>query len=289
MLSMSYTIRDLLTLSTKYLKDKGIEPARLDAELLLAHCLGWRRLDLYLNMDMPVDKKTVDCLRNLLKRRACMEPVAYLIQSKEFYGIEFFVTKAVLIPRPETEVLVDAFLDRFPKDFSGFVLDLGTGSGAIACAIAMHRPATKVVASDISHEACLVAKTNVVRLGLCDRVFVLCMDLLSGLRKRPLFSAVISNPPYIRLDEVGLMDEGARKFEPHHALFCGENGFEVTRKIIEIAPQFMVPKGKLFLEVGSQMHLAKTEECIEACGRFEKCDKLYDFGGRVRGICAQLF
>jgi release factor glutamine methyltransferase len=288
MLLMNYTIRDLLTLSTKYLKEKGFEPARLDAELLLAHCLKMRRLDLYLNMDMPVDKKTIDCLRNLLKRRALMEPVAYLVQVKEFYGIEFFVTNAVLIPRPETEVLIDAFLDRYPKDFGGLVLDLGTGSGAIACSIAIHRPKLKVIASDISDEACSVAKTNCLRLGLSERVFVMCMDMFSGLRKKPLFSAVISNPPYVRLDEVSLMDKGVRMFEPQQALFCGEDSFEVTGKIIEMTPQFAIPSGALFLEVGSERHLALIEARIETSRRFGRCERLYDLARRVRGICASL-
>jgi len=285
---MNYTIKDLLTLSTKYLREKGIKTARLDAELLLAHCLKMRRLDLYLNMDMPVDKKAIDCLRDLLRRRAQMEPIAYLIQAKEFYGIEFFVTKSVLIPRPETEVLVDAFLERFPKDFSGLVLDLGTGSGAIACAIAFYRPCLKVIACDISHEACLVAKTNVLRLALSERVFVLCMDLFSGLRKAPMFSAVIVNPPYVALDEVGMMDKDVWMFEPPQALFCGEDGFEVTRKVIDLTPDFVVPRGKLFLEVGSESHLARSEVSIKGSGRYRGFERLYDAAKTVRGICADV-
>ena len=191
------TVREVLARSTRWLQSRGCDSARLDTELLAAEALGIRRLDLYLSPERPLTAGEQDRLRALIVRRSKGEPVAYLRGRREFHGLEFLVTPAVLIPRPETETIVDAALHWL--DGCGIasprVVDVGTGSGAIACAIARSRPSARVLALDVSPAALEVAARNVAALGLSDRVTLAPSDLLAALPPGDVPDLVVYNPP----------------------------------------------------------------------------------------------
>jgi release factor glutamine methyltransferase len=249
----SLTVQDVLARSTRWLKDRGIESARLDVELLAAFVCGVRRLDLYLSPDRPLTPAERDRLRDLVVRRGKGEPVAYLRGRRDFHGLELRVTPDVLIPRPETETLVDAALAWLAAcgTAAPLVADVGTGSGAIALAIAAACPAARLVAVDLSEPALAVAADNAHLLGLADRVTLLRSDLLGAVPADPPLDAVVSNPPYVAEDETGLLDRSVREYEPHAALFSGPDGTWHTARLAGEAHDRLRPGGALFVEVGS--------------------------------------
>jgi release factor glutamine methyltransferase len=242
--------------------------ARLDAELLLAHVLGWSRARLLAEGRTPLDDRLQAHFRALIARRAALEPVAYLVGRREFYGMDFLVDRHVLVPRPETELLVElaiAAARRTTNDerrinepidahLSSFVLgrsslkiaDIGTGSGAIAVAVAAHIPGALVYATDISPEALYVAQQNVERHGLSERVVLREGDLLEALPE-PV-DLLLSNPPYTILSET---DEGVRRHEPGLALDGGADGLAFYRRLLDAAPAKLRPGGAILLEIGA--------------------------------------
>jgi release factor glutamine methyltransferase len=247
------TVGEILPLSTRFLKERGSESPRLDAELLAADVLGVRRLDLYLAPERPLTPTETDTLRESVRRRARGEPIAYIRGRREFFGLDLAVTPAVLIPRPETETVVDAALAwlRSRGGEAPRVADVGTGSGAIACALAANLPAARVVATDISPEALAVAARNVATHGLADRVRLVACNLLDDLEAGEFLDLVISNPPYIAESERPLMDAGVLAFEPATALFSGPEGTDATFALIEAARARLRPGGALVVEVGT--------------------------------------
>lgn len=221
--------------------------ARLDAELLLAHTLGWSRARVLAEGRSELDVAQQARFAALIERRAALEPVAYLVGQREFYGLVFEVTPAVLVPRPETELLVERALEqarRLPPEAE--IADIGAGSGAIAVALAVHLPQARISAVDLSPEALVVAARNAARHGVADRVRLLQGDLLVPL-EGPV-DLLVSNPPYTVLSEI---DEGVRRHEPHLALDGGPDGLDLYRRLLAAAPPLLRPAGALLLEIGA--------------------------------------
>ena len=228
---------------------RNVSPtARLDAEVLLAHVLGTTRTHLIASLDEPLAQSAGEHLAELVARRAALEPVAYLIGEREFYGLPLYVDRRVLVPRPATELLVDLALAasaRLPSNQALAVADIGTGSGAIAIAVAANLPQAHVWAVDLSEAALEVARANVERHGLGDRITLLHGDGLQPLPE-PV-DLLLSNPPYTILETI---DENVRRYEPHLALEGGPSGLQVIQELLATAPRYL--KGRsLLMEIGA--------------------------------------
>ena len=248
-------VREVLSRSASWLTGRGFESARLEAELLLAFVLKAKRIDLYAASDRRLVDGELDCYRDLLRRRASGEPVAYLTGSREFYGLDFRVTKDVLVPRPETELLVDR-----ARELKGStLLDLGTGTGCIAVACAVRLPEARITATDISAAALEVARSNAERHGVADRIRFLEGDLFDALPGPERFDLICANPPYVpdgQAPEVGA-------HEPHVAVYGGPNGTDVLTRILRGAPDHLAEAGRLLVEVGEdQAHLAGPDAVV---------------------------
>ncbi len=236
------TVVEFLGVATGYLETHGSPTPRLDAELLLGNALGLRRLQLYLHHDRPLTPAEVATYRELLRRRGAGEPVAYCLGAWEFRGVELLVDARVLVPRPETEVLVELALGFLPT--RGRFLDVGTGSGAIALAVARERRDASVVASDISPAALDVARENAARAGLA--VEFVETDLLEGITGR--YNVIAANLPYVADDDPRL-EADVRAYEPHVALFGGPDGLAIVRRLLASARPRLVSGGWLALEL----------------------------------------
>ncbi|HEV7678764.1 MAG TPA: peptide chain release factor N(5)-glutamine methyltransferase [Candidatus Dormibacteraeota bacterium] len=230
------TLLEVLRLSTSFLAQRGSESARLDAELVTAHSLGLRRLDLYLQFDRPLREEELEPMRALLRRRAAGEPVAYLVGEREFYGRPFLVTPAVLIPRPDTETLVEAALAWArvrAADGGGLrIADVGTGSGCIGITMAAELPGASVVVSDVSPEALEVARHNIDRTRVGERVETVQGDWTTPLARHAPFDMLLSNPPYVTTAEVAELATDVRNYEPHQALDAGDDGLHAYRALL---------------------------------------------------------
>lgn len=244
------TILEILTLSTDYLTKQDMESPRREAELLLAEFLGLRRMDLYLDFERPLQDKEVELFRDRLKRRGHGEPGQYIHGSVSFYGLDLRVTPAVLIPRPETEILVDKIVAELAsKDMKGKkCLDLCTGSGCIALALKQRFPELEVTAADISEDAVKLAQENAASYSL-DVQFVQG-DFLTPFHLKK-FDYIISNPPYISAVEYHALPHEVRGFEPKQALLAGETGLEFYQKLSNELPLHMNSKGKVWFEIGA--------------------------------------
>ncbi len=241
---MAHTLLDLVQRSASWLAERGLDNARREAEWIFAAALGLTRLDLYTRFDMPLDAAETARLRELVQRRGRREPLAYVLGDQDFHGLKLTVSPAVLVPRPETEELVDLVLAALPAGPQA-VLDVGTGSGAIALALKHARPDLLVQARDISAEALAVAQGNAQRLGL--DVGFSQGDLADGLTGP--FAAVVANLPYIAEDERSLCDPELA-FEPALALFPGGDGLGPIRRLIVDAPRLLAAGAALWLEHG---------------------------------------
>jgi release factor glutamine methyltransferase len=262
-----HTLSDLLAKTAGFFEGKGIATGRLDAELLLGEVLGLDRLHLYTAFDRPMTEAELDAYRVLVKRRARREPVAYILGRREFYGRTFAVDPSVLIPRPDTEVLVDEILERLPEGAAGVVADYGTGSGAIALTLAAERPGLKVLGLDISPQALSAAKANAKTLELSDRVGFVHSDGLDSMPRRFTgeLLALVSNPPYIpEGDRESLMPE-VRDHEPHTALFAGADPLVHYRRIASQGAEWLAPGGFVSVEVGAGQ-AADVSALFEAAG-----------------------
>ena len=244
----SWRLLDILENTSRFFASKGLENARLQAELLLAAVLGVKRLDLYLQFERPLHSSEVDRYREYVRQRLQRVPVQYITGVAAFRHLELTVTPAVLIPRPETEVLVDVALELLPAD--GRVLDLCCGSGAVALSLAQEAAAAAVVAADVSAAALEVAKANGQRCELAGRVEWHCGDLFTPLRDTEPFDLVAANPPYVRHGDLAQLAPEVRDYEPHLALDGGEDGLVYYRRIAQEAADFIRPGGHLLLEVG---------------------------------------
>ena len=245
-----WTVRRILEWTAGFLKQKGVESPRLEAELLLAHARQCQRIRLYTDIDNELTDAERTQMRASVQRRAQREPLAYIIGSREFYGRSFEVGQGVLIPRPETETLVDICLERIPKDQPRTVAEVGFGSGCIAVTIARQRPLCHVVATDLSERAMEIAMRNVHKLEVADRVTLLAGDVLQPLLTGgTLFDGLISNPPYIRDDERDTLQPEVAQHEPAEALFAGKDGLDIVRRIAADAAKILKPGAFIALEL----------------------------------------
>jgi release factor glutamine methyltransferase len=285
-----WTVGRLLTWTTAWLGRQGSESPRLDAEVLLAHVRGCPRIALYTAFDTPVAEAERTTFRELVKRRAAGEPVAYLVGSREFFSLPLAVTAAVLVPRPETEGLVVRALDlcRGREDPAAEVriADVGTGSGAIAVAIATRLPVARIVATDLSAAALAVARRNVERHGVGGRVELVECDLLDDPRAGGPFDLVVSNPPYVRDDEFDALPRDVRLHEPRSALVAGPTGAEVIGRLAPAAAERLVPGGWLLVEIGPGVREA-AEAAIRGESRLEPMPTLPDMAGLPRVLQAR--
>jgi release factor glutamine methyltransferase len=245
----STAIREALNSAAALLSDAGITTARMDAQTLLMHAIGCDRAFLLANPDHEISAQQFACWTSYLQRRAISEPIQYITGVAEFYGIPLHVDRNVLIPRPETEHLVEALLARIAKTEAVHIVDVGTGSGAIAIAVAKQLPQARLTALDLSQPALEIAQTNAVRNGVAGRVEFRCSDLLSEVRGEQ-FDVVVSNPPYIPSVDRESLEKQVRDYEPAMALFAGLTGFEVYERLIVQAATVLKPGGWLLIEIG---------------------------------------
>ena len=279
-----WTVGRLLTWTTDWLGGKGSDSPRLDAEVLLAFVRGCPRIALYTAFDEPVDDAGRARFRELVKRRGEGEPVAYLVGSREFFSLPFTVTKAVLVPRPETEGLVVRALDLCRGMAAPRIADVGTGSGAVAVTLAKHLPKAALVATDIASDALEVARGNAARHGVSDRVTCVACDLLADVTGP--FDVVVSNPPYVRDDEFDGLPRDVRLHEPKGALVAGPTGVEVVERLAAMAALKLVPGGWLLVEIGPST-AAAAEEVIRRQAGLEPAPTLPDMAGLPRIVQAR--
>lgn len=316
---------DYLKLAGNHLRAKGIESDRLDAELLLSEALGMTRVELYTHHERPLSTAEVDRFRDLLRRRAAREPVAYILGRREFWSLEFAVDRRVLIPRPETETLVETAVractgqlgasagpTRYEADaptvddavgesedscgapeaevrravrlLAERLLDIGTGSGAIAVALAVELPELSIVATDESAATLEVAPRNAARHGVAERIDFRCGDLFAAIGEEEVFDVIVSNPPYVKDHEVSEMEPEVRDWEPRGALFSGIDGMRETARIIDGAALHLKPDGWLILEVGTQA--ADVRQRLTR-GGWRDVRSVPDLAGRDRVVAAR--
>lgn len=250
----TWTLLKVLTWTKGYLAEKGVENARLEAEWLLCEALGLDRVGLYLNFDKPLTDGELASYRAMVSRRAKREPLQYILGSQEFHGLDFAVTPDVLIPRHDTEVLVDEALRRAPPDAA--ILDIGLGSGCIAIALAAARPDAAVCGVEQSPAALAIARDNAARLGVSlETVGGSLFEPLQGRR----FDLIVSNPPYIPTVDLATLEPEVREHEPLGALDGGADGLAFYREIIPAAPRHLNPGGWLLVEIGISQGAAVRE------------------------------
>ncbi len=276
------TILAYLELAAKFLAGRGVASPRLDAELLLALVLATDRVGVYLRFDRPLGSVEVDAYRALIKRRGEGEPVAHLTGRREFWSRSFAVTPDVLVPRPETELVVERALALVvSRDRALRVLDLGTGSGAIAVTLATELPQAQVTAVDRSEAAVAVATGNAASAGVDGRVRVLLGDWTAALDPGARFDLVVSNPPYIPSDEIAALAPEVRR-EPRLALDGGADGLDAYRRIVPEAARVLAPGGALVLEVGAGQ--AESVAGLLTAAGFEAVARHGDLAGIERVV-----
>jgi release factor glutamine methyltransferase len=286
----TWTILELINETTAYFKKKGIDTARLDAELLLAHCLNKERIHLYLSFDQPVTPDELSSYRELVRRRAEGEPVAYLIGYREFWSLKIRVSQGMLIPRPETEMLVEEAVKILkPADADSntlHILELGTGSGAISLALAKELQNLSVYATDVSPTALHTALTNARHYGYAQRIAYICGHSLTLFKPRELFDMVISNPPYIRRADIAHLAKEIKNHEPLEALNGGEDGLRFYREWIPLLPALLKKGAWVLFEMGDKQSSAITQEFI-ATDMYTPVKIVKDYAGHERVILAQ--
>ena len=293
------TVSEILDKATRYLKKKGIPEPRIDAEVLLAHVLKIERLEIYLNLDCQLTEKELFAYEKLIERKVGREPVAYIVGYKEFMGLKFFLNKDVLIPRPETEILVEKVIEKtwnikkprnygYRRDNSITIVDLCTGSGNIAISLARNIESCKIYATDISEGAIQVARKNARFHNVEGKVEFLLGDLFSPLEKfnsNLAIDFVVSNPPYVKSRDLVLLQPEIKK-EPISALEGGNEGLNFYHRIVPEALKYLVDGGYLIMEIGDRqgeavMNLIKKEK------RFSPPQLVKDYAGLDRVVEAQ--
>jgi len=281
-----WTTRDVLAFAAEDFKKRGLESPRLEAEILLCHVLACPRLHLYTEFDRPLVEGELNTYRNAITRRRNGEPAAYIIGKKEFWSLEFEVNPSVLIPRPETEILVEHALERLRGGHRA--LDLCTGSGCIAIALAVEKPELQVDAVDISEAACQVAERNASAHKVSERFQVLRGDLFSALPPEKRYDLITANPPYVAEAEMAGLSREVQN-EPRLALAAGAEGLDIIRRIVAEAPSYLNPGGSLLMEIDPR----QTEEVVQkigkpAFGEVENCDIIKDLAGKERVLAWQM-
>ncbi len=285
-----WTIGRLLQWTTDYLKQHGSSSPRLDAEVLLSEARNCQRIQLYTAFEEEPPEEVRTKFRELVKRRAAGEPVAYLVGRREFFSLSFHVTPAVLIPRPETEFVVIAVLDAIKESAAGDqpieVADIGTGSGAIAVSVAKHAPHSHLTAIDVSAQSLAIAQENAANHDVADRIDFVESDLFASVLPERQFDIVASNPPYVAENELALLSKETLEHEPRLALIAGPTGLEVIVRLIDQAGGRLRPNGWLIIEI-SPMIEAKARSHLEQDPRFIDVKTTKDLAGLARVLTAR--
>ncbi|MFO0600087.1 MAG: peptide chain release factor N(5)-glutamine methyltransferase [Myxococcaceae bacterium] len=268
----TWTIRRVLDWTRGHFEKQKVDDARLTSEILLGHVLALPRVKLYMDLERPLSKDELATYRGLIQRRLGGEPTQYLVGFREFYGRRFTVDARVLIPRPETELLVEAALRDVKKDAPTRVLDLCTGSGCVAVSIAAERPQASVWATDLMPGALEVAKANALNLGVDGRVTFFQGDLFAPVPEGATFDVIVSNPPYVKSAEIAVLQREVQK-EPREALDGGADGLQVLQRVIDGAKPRLKPGGLLALEIGEDQGAAVAELLTRAGYRDVKVEK----------------
>jgi len=283
------SICNALLWGAQVLRHAGIDNHRLDAEVLLRHVLNMEKEQLYVNGDAPISAGQEAEFRGLLLRRSRREPVAYITGHKEFWSLDFFVSPAVLIPRSETELLVEVALQyvrRLASESPVKVLDVGAGSGAISVCLAKEQAASQISAVDISPVALDVARLNARRHGVADRIRFLAGDLFAPVKPLPeTFDLIVSNPPYIRSGELPMLAPEIREWEPTVALDGGPDGLDTYRRIIEEGHSYLTTGGSIVIEIGADMASA-VADLFSRSGCYGPASVYQDYAGKDRVIAA---
>jgi len=277
------TVLEVLQSTTAYFKKHNIESSRLNAEHLLAHALGRKRIDLYLEFEHELNESELTPLRDLVKRRGAGEPLQHLLGTVEFCGRSFRCDKRALVPRPETEQLVELLISHFKSEIAySRMVDVGTGSGVIALTLAAEFPKAEIVGADISEDALMLASENAERLGLADRVGFLRSNLLESVQ--PGFDLIVANLPYVSTEERQNLSREVLH-DPEVALFAGAHGDELVRQLIGQAPLWLRPRGILAMEIG----IGKSETLVAALAEKNYRDIWTDkdYSGVIRFLFAR--
>jgi len=285
----NWTIQKLLNWTTDHFTEKSIDSPRLSAELLLSHVLDMSRIELYTQFDKLVSKQQLDRLHDLVKRAGQHEPIAYLTGKTEFYSLQFDVTPDCMIPRPETELLVERAIE-FLRRRTGkqFICDLCTGCGCIAIAIAKNFPNADIIATDISDAALDITAQNIEKHKLNERIKLLCGDLFDPLIPQldiSKFDLIVCNPPYVSAAEFESLETNVKAYGPRIALYAGEDGLDVYRRIVEKVDRFLKPDAALMLEIGYAQGQA-VRELLEQVGCFSKITIEKDHNNNDRIVTA---
>ena len=287
----TWTILKLLKWTTAYFKSHQIEHPRAASEILLAHALGVGRVDLYIQYDRPLEPRELEVFKGFIQRRLKREPVAYIVGEKGFWSLDLKVTPDVLIPRPETETLVEAALaiippEPLPRPFR--VLDLGTGSGAVVIALATERTGHRFYAVDHSEKALAVARHNAQRHGVEGDITFSQGNWFQAIQedRRSGFDLIVSNPPYVSSQDVETLSLEISQYEPPQALDGGPDGLDAIELIIEKAPAHMTPGGWLLLEIG-QDQAARIKGLMATSGAYRDFSVIEDYSGFDRVVRAR--
>lgn len=281
-----WTILKLLKWTESYFDSHAIDSPRMTAEILLAHALKTERINLYLQHDKPLSSSELTEYKALIKRRIRREPVAYITGSREFWSIDLDVTRDVLIPRPDTETIVEAVLALLPAQPvkpPKWIVDLGTGSGAIIIALASERPGNRYFAADRSMPAARLASRNARKNKQHENICFFCTDWLTAFKPEPIFDIIVSNPPYIPTDVIPTLEPEIFQYEPQTALDGDRDGLSEIRKLIHTAQVFLKPDGYLLLEIGSDQ-MTPVSAIAENSKAYRRIDFIRDYAGHNRVV-----
>jgi release factor glutamine methyltransferase len=281
-----WTVRKVLDWTIGHLKQHGCESARLDAEILLAHSRNCQRIQLYTEFDAPMTPEERATMRDLVRRRATLEPVAYLVGFREFFGLDFEVEPGVLIPRPDTESLVMTALEIANKLPSPRILDVCTGTACVPVAIAANCAAAALTAIELDSQVHGIAQRNIEKHELTDRITLLQGDLFSPLAGDASFDVITANPPYVTDEEMNTLQPDVRLHEPELALRGGTDGLDIVRRLIPEAAGHLTDDGALLLEIGEQQGNAVVQ-LFAASNQYEPAQIVKDLGGRSRVVWAK--
>lgn len=282
-----WTAGAVLEWTAGYFRKKGIPSARLDAEVLLAHALEVDRVQLYLDLDRPLLSSERDRYRELVKRRARREPTALITGTREFWSIPLRIVPGVLIPRPDTEILVETVVKEVRPITSPDILEIGTGSGAVAIAVATEHRQASVLASDIDFRALQTAMRNAQENGVSASVRFLASDLFRAVKPGTRFDVICSNPPYVPSEVIPTLEPEIVDFEPHRALDGGPEGLDTIRRLVAEARDYLKERGALILEIGDQQERS-VREIFSSLGMFRDITVARDLAGKPRVVKGKL-